>query len=945
MNVPQSQLAKTLQRYEARKKDRNRNIRLINEGQYFDIDDPERVKKFLENRDFSKIDVKEIMTSEKSFPELVESKPAVEYGKSLERIIGTNDLVDISFLTKAVSISRATGRIWLTSSSGKIIGYGTGFLISPTLIMTNHHVLPDFNTVLLAKIEMDYQFDVNQVLMPTQLYQLDPSNFYFSDEDLDYAIIAVLPYSNNNKPISEYGFNKLIKDQGKTIISQWLNIIEHPNGMPKQAGIRENQLVDILDNFLQYRTDTAPGASGSPVYNEKWEVVGLHHSGVYEKDAEGNILSTAGGIWNSSMGEDKIKWTMNEGVRISSILKHMDNRNLNQTQLAIYTQIFTTEQKSQTNNFINNKENKTPMKEATLASDGSVTWNIPLSVTVSLGRPSNANINPGNATQSFKISDDGIIENPKSEDEVVRLAKEEFLKRGNVINVRMGFVFENGWVTKKRALVLTVAKRKPIGQLKKEGTDVLPKMFLNYPVEISGPTIKDLVAYKKGTETLEVLISSANILLEESRYVPPPDGELKKLTAVMKVNANVSPEKGWENLKPYLENTKNTLTVGMYDFGATHIKESIEKAAISNSFENMTMAIQVGSDVGGNGTKKDDLEDKVMVEELGNTLGDKFKNAWVKIGKVNGWVPSSYHIKVAVRDSNAVSVSSGNWQSSNQPDLEKLENPTQSFLLKNYNREWHVILENETIAKAYEKYILNDYDYNKNTILGSREENLMDQIYFLLPTLELSSQFEDNIEYKIFEPFIREREFTVTPLLSPDNFYQEVLTLVESAQKELYIQNQTFNAPGENQEKLDKLINAVLQKQSEGVDVKIIFRNFIPAVARENIEALVEMGFKESSIKVNPKCHTKGVIVDQEKVMIGSQNWSNDGVSVNRDASLLFEDEELANYFRSIFLHDWDKLAKSNIGSESANLEIISKDTLAPTGMSKIGWSEIQEML
>jgi V8-like Glu-specific endopeptidase len=30
---------------------------------------------------------------------------------------------------------------------------------------------------------------------------------------------------------------------------------------------------------VQYTTDTLPGSSGSPVFNDNWEVVALHHAG------------------------------------------------------------------------------------------------------------------------------------------------------------------------------------------------------------------------------------------------------------------------------------------------------------------------------------------------------------------------------------------------------------------------------------------------------------------------------------------------------------------------------------------------------------------------------------------------------------------------------------------------------------------------------------------
>jgi hypothetical protein len=47
-----------------------------------------------------------------------------------------------------------------------------------------------------------------------------------------------------------------------------VSIIQHPSGERKQLALRENQLIDVLEDFLHYRTDTAPGSSGSPVFND-----------------------------------------------------------------------------------------------------------------------------------------------------------------------------------------------------------------------------------------------------------------------------------------------------------------------------------------------------------------------------------------------------------------------------------------------------------------------------------------------------------------------------------------------------------------------------------------------------------------------------------------------------------------------------------------------------
>jgi len=115
--------------------------------------------------------------------------------------------------------------------------------------------------------------------------------------------------------------------------------------------------------------------------------------------------------------------------------------------------------------------------------------------------------------------------------------------------------------------------------------------------------------------------------------------------------------------------------------------------------------------------------------------------------------------------------------------------------------------------------------------------------------------------------------------------------------------------------------------------------------ARDTISGLVGRGFSEKNIKVQTNCHTKGVIVDGKRVLCGSQNWSNTGVSTNRDASLLFDDEELATYFAQIFDHDWNNLARQDIGNEALGPELAAPSDRTPRGMVRVSWKDIQEML
>jgi hypothetical protein len=61
-----------------------------------------------------------------------------------------------------------------------------------------------------------------------------------------------------------------------------------------------------------------------------------------------------------------------------------------------------------------------------------------------------------------------------------------------------------------------------------------------------------------------------------------------------------------------------------------------------------------------------------------------------------------------------------------------------------------------------------------------------------------------------------------------------------------------------------------------------------------------------------PACHNKTIILDGKVVMFGSHNWSNEGVKTNRDASLIFDDREVAGYLAQVYEYDWNRLATAH---------------------------------
>ncbi len=114
------------------------------------------------------------------------------------------------------------------------------------------------------------------------------------------------------------------------------------------------------------------------------------------------------------------------------------------------------------------------------------------------------------------------------------------------------------------------------------------------------------------------------------------------------------------------------------------------------------------------------------------------------------------------------------------------------------------------------------------------------------------------------------------------------------------------------------------------MDVRIIFRRF-PTV-RQTLTGLKDFGFDTSlnKIRVQTNCHTKGIVIDGGIVLVGSQNWTRAGTTLNRDASLIFFDPEIANYYEDLFLFDWNRIAHVRINESIPAAELVRPDEGLP---------------
>jgi tetratricopeptide (TPR) repeat protein len=241
---------------------------------------------------------------------------AIQSAVELEKTLCPRGVVTLRWYRHGLERCRLVAQV--RSRTGE--AYGTGFLVRGTdlapglgdelLFLTNAHVVTDDPDVkeALRPDEAEIVFEAQEKPSPHE-YRAARLIWTSPPGDLDTSVLRLEPAANDSQscPLAP---RLPLKDGAQKVY-----IIGHPGGRGLSVSLYDNLLLDYDDRLLHYRTPTEGGSSGSPVFNNNWALIGIHHGGSWEM----RKLNGKGGTYaaNEGIQLQRIRERINAATRPS----------------------------------------------------------------------------------------------------------------------------------------------------------------------------------------------------------------------------------------------------------------------------------------------------------------------------------------------------------------------------------------------------------------------------------------------------------------------------------------------------------------------------------------------------------------------------------------------------------------------------------------------------
>ena len=131
-------------------------------------------------------------------------------------------------------------------------------------------------------------------------------------------------------------------------------------------------------------------------------------------------------------------------------------------------------------------------------------------------------------------------------------------------------------------------------------------------------------------------------------------------------------------------------------------------------------------------------------------------------------------------------------------------------------------------------------------------------------------------------------------------FPQKVIPLIKQAKKSIDIVIYDWRwYPDQIGSSIQLFNNAIINASKKNIDVKVI------TYATHTLEILSVLGIKTTKLPSRRPLHTKLMIIDNQKVIIGSHNYTMNAFTINYEVSAIIQDEEVVKRLIQYFQNLW----------------------------------------
>ncbi len=380
----------------------------------------------------------------------------------------------------------------------------------------------------------------------------------------------------------------------------------------------------------------------------------------------------------------------------------------------------------------------------------------------------------------------------------------------------------------------------------------------------------------KATNLIDILPAEAAVRAAANLNHQPAI-DITPSTTVTSLQAGVSPDCSYRLVQAAIDAAQTNISFYIYNISAPYLLDLLRNAK--------ARGVQIRVMYDANNAAK---EEKQALTDLGVEVKPAPSTDGRKVFSV-------CHQKFAVVDNTTLVLGSANWVDSGIP---KIAVPGK---YKKANREWIVRIDDRHLATWFQSLFDADWDIP----VFARAAAWVEEVP---PGPALFPALLPAPPAQIFDvqPFNLAQPVKVTPILSPNNYYRTVRRMILDAQTSIDIEQQYIIRGGS---KIYGLLCALRKRKADGIQIRIIVSPTFTEKWEKSVKSVTYYGLVDCLRAMNldffTHLHNKGILVDRSKVLITSTNWSNSSIAKAREAGVLIESPDVAEYYAQVFDMDW----------------------------------------